>query len=67
MTFADTLRPHVERLGTAEAARIADVTPRSLQLWMKGPAEPNAAMRDGVLLRLSRAKTGKKNENHNSR
>ena len=55
MSFADQLRPHVERLGTSEAARIADVTPRSLQLWMRGPKEPCASMRDGVLLRLSQA------------
>ena len=36
MSFATDLRPHVERLGTAEAARLCGVTSRSLQLWMRG-------------------------------
>lgn len=53
MSFADQLRPLVERHGTAESARICGVTPRSLQLWMKG-AEPCAAMQAGVILLLSR-------------
>ena len=55
MSFADQLRPLVERIGTAEAARICGVTPRSLQLWMRG-SEPCAAMQAGVLLLLGRAK-----------
>ena len=54
MSFADRLRPLVERLGTAEAARICGVTPRSLQLWMRG-AEPCAAMQAGAIMLLSRA------------
>lgn len=51
MSFAQQLRPLVERLGTAEAARICGVSPRSLQLWMRG-AEPCTAMRAGVLFLL---------------
>jgi transcriptional regulator with XRE-family HTH domain len=56
MSFADQLRPLVERLGTAEAARICGVTPRTLQLWMRGEGNPNAATRAGALLLLGRAK-----------
>lgn len=57
MSFADQLRPHVERLGTAEAARLCGVTPRSLQLWMRGEGNPNAATQAGALLLLGRART----------
>lgn len=54
MSFADQLKPHVERLGTNEAARICGVTPRSLQLWRSNPAKPPcAAMQAGALLLLS--------------
>lgn len=59
MSFATDLRPHVERLGTAEAARLCGVTPRSLQLWMRGEGNPNAATQAGVILLLSRAKLKK--------
>lgn len=52
MTYAQQLRPLVDRHGTIEAARICGVSPRSLQLWMRG-AEPCAAMQAGTLLLLS--------------
>lgn len=50
--FAARLRPLVEAHGTAAAAALCGVTPRSLQLWMRG-ATPCAAMQAGVLLLLS--------------
>lgn len=56
MSFAEDLRLHVERLGTAEAARLCGVTPRSLQLWMRGEGNPNAATQAGAILLLSRAR-----------
>ena len=59
MSFAEDLRPHVERLGTAEAARICGVTPRALQLWMRGEGNPNAATQAGALLLLGRARPKK--------
>lgn len=57
MSFAERLRPHVERLGTAESARICGVTPRAIQLWLAKPkSPPNAATQAGALLLLGRAK-----------
>lgn len=50
--FATKLKPLVEAHGTAAAAALCGVTPRSLQLWMRG-ATPCAAMQAGVLLLLS--------------
>lgn len=52
--FSSRLRPLVEAHGTAAAARLCGVTPRSLQLWLRG-ATPCAAMQAGVLLLLSGA------------
>jgi hypothetical protein len=43
MTFADQLQPHVKRLGTLRAAALCGVTPRSLQLWIRGEGNPNLA------------------------
>jgi hypothetical protein len=58
MSFADKLRPHVERIGTAESARICGVTPRAIQLWLANPkSPPNAATQAGALLLLKKAKT----------
>ena len=51
-TFASKLKPLIEAHGTAAAAKICGVTPRTLQLWMRG-ATPCAAMQAGVLLLLS--------------
>lgn len=59
MSFSDDLRSHVERLGTAEAARVCGVTPRAVQLWLRGDGNPNAATQAGALLLLSRAKPKK--------
>lgn len=59
MRFAEDLRPHVERLGTAEAARVCGVTPRAVQLWVRGDGNPNAATQAGAILLLSRAKPKK--------
>lgn len=53
MTFAAQIRKHVDRLGTNQAARICDVTTRTLQLWMQG-AEPNASTRAGAILLLKK-------------
>lgn len=54
MTFANQLKPLVDQLGTAKAAEICGVTPRSLQLWMRG-SKPCAAMQAGVIFLLTRA------------
>lgn len=56
MSFSDQLKKQVERLGTNGAARICGVTPRAIQLWMKGQANVNAATQAGAILLLSRAK-----------
>lgn len=65
-TFRDELRGLVTRIGTNESARIADVSRRALQLWMRGPKEPCASMRDGVLTRLREAEVeaAKKSTGH---
>jgi hypothetical protein len=56
MTFAEQLKSHVERIGTARAAAICGVTPRSIQLWLRGASNVNAATRAGALLLLSKEK-----------
>jgi hypothetical protein len=56
MTFADQLQPHVKRLGTLRAAALCGVTPRSLQLWIRGEGNPNLATQAGVLAILRKAK-----------
>jgi hypothetical protein len=60
MSFGAQIRKHVERLGTSEAARICDVTPRSLQLWMQGESNPNRSTQAGALLLLSQVATPKR-------
>jgi len=64
MTTADTfpaeIRAHVERIGTAEAARVCGVTPRTLQLWMRGSGNPNLATKAGARLLLGKAKPKKR-------
>lgn len=55
-SFADELRPHVERLGTGKAAALCDVTPRTLQLWLAGQGNPNTSTRVGALMLLRNAK-----------
>lgn len=55
MTFADQIRPLIERLGTTEAARICGVTPRTLQLWMRGEGNPNLATQAGAVQLLAAA------------
>lgn len=59
MSFADHLKPLVKRLGTNEAARLCGVTPRSLQLWMRGEGNPNTATQAGAILLLGKAKAPK--------
>ncbi|HUE15395.1 MAG TPA: hypothetical protein VMR25_14610 [Planctomycetaceae bacterium] len=56
MTFADQLQPHVKRLGTLRAAALCGVTPRSLQLWIRGEGNPNLATQAGALAILRKAK-----------
>ena len=56
MTFADQLQPHVKRLGTLRAAALCGVTPRSLQLWIRGQGNPNLATQAGALAILRKAK-----------
>ena len=50
--FSDQLKPHVERMGTAGAARVCGVTQRTVQLWMVGCGNPNASTRAGAILLL---------------
>lgn len=58
MTFAEQLRPHVERVGTGRAAMVCGVTPRTLQLWLARPDKPpNAASQAGAISLLRRVKT----------
>lgn len=54
--FKEKLRPLVDRLGSSAAARVCGVTPQSLNRWIRGSGEPNAAMRAGVLMLLRRAR-----------
>lgn len=54
--FASQLRPLVDRLGTPEAARRCGVTPRTIQLWLKGEGNPNAATKAGALMLLKKPK-----------
>lgn len=49
MKFANVLAPLVEKVGTGEAARLCGVTPRTLQLWMRGEGNPNLATKRGTL------------------
>ena len=59
MTFADQLQPHVKRLGTLRAAALCGVTPRSLQLWIRGEGNPNLATQAGALAILREAQAAK--------
>lgn len=54
VTFSDQIRPLVEAVGTAKAAALCGVTPRSLQLWMQG-GTPNTATQVGVIVILTKA------------
>lgn len=56
MSFPDQLRPHVERLGATEAARLCGVARQTVNLWLRGGGNPNAATQAGALLILKRAK-----------
>jgi DNA-binding phage protein len=61
MSFADQLRPLVEKVGgSTPAAAICGVTRQSLNGWLRGAGNPNAATQAGALLLLSRAKPVKK-------
>jgi len=61
MSFADRLRPLVDRVGgPTRAAEICGVTRQSVNLWLRGEGNPNAATQAGALLLLSRAKPPKK-------
>lgn len=56
MTFAEQLRPHVERLGAVRCAEICGVTRRTIDLWTRGHGNPNKATQAGALLLLKAAK-----------
>ena len=56
MTFADQLQPHVKRLGTLRAAALCGVTPRSIQLWIRGEGNPNLATQAGALAILRKGR-----------
>lgn len=57
MSFADQLRPLVERVGgPVPAAEICGVTERTIRLWLRSEGNPNAATQAGALLLLGRAK-----------
>jgi hypothetical protein len=53
MTFAEQLRPHIERIGATRAAELCGVTPRSIRLWLRGEGNPNLATQVGVISLLS--------------
>lgn len=53
--FAECLRPLVAVHGTGKAAELCGVTPRTIQLWLKGAGPPpNKATQTGALALLSR-------------
>lgn len=58
MSFQQQLKSLVDKIGTNESAKVCGVTPRSLQLWIKGNT-PCSAMQAGVILLLSRVKIRK--------
>lgn len=61
MTFPEFLRSQLDRLGTAKAAELCGVTPRSIQLWIANPDKPPcAAMQVGVRQILSSASPKKR-------
>lgn len=60
--FADFLRDKVARLGngdvaegTRKAAELGRVTPRTIQLWMRGEGNPNGYTEEGARVKLLRA------------
>lgn len=56
--FSALLRPLVQRIGTAKAAQLCEVSPRTIQLWLAHPEKPPAlAMQFGVIALLSRGKS----------
>jgi len=57
MTFPEQLRKLVERVGgPTEAAAVCGVTRQTVNLWLRGEGNPNAATRAGALLLLGRIK-----------
>lgn len=63
MTFAQQLKPLVERIGrgdarkgTAKAAEVCGVSQRTVQLWLSGGGNPNTATQAGALALLAKAK-----------
>ena len=61
MSFPDQLRPLVDRVGgPTPAAEICGVTRQTVNLWLRGEGNPNAATQAGALLLLGRWKEPKK-------
>lgn len=52
-SFASQLRPHVERLGAPACADLCGVTRQTINLWLRGQGNPNAATQAGALLLLA--------------
>ena len=61
MSFADTLKSELARLGLtqAEAAEILDVSPRPIWKWLHGDAPELAVTQEGIIARLRKAKVKK--------
>jgi len=61
MSFAVEIRRCCKLLGTAKAASLCGVTPRTLQLWARNAGNPKVATRVGALAIL-RSANGKGKE-----
>jgi DNA-binding phage protein len=60
MTFADQLRPLVERAGgPTAAATVCGVTRQTIFRWLRGN-EPNISQQTGALVMLRKAKPAKR-------
>jgi DNA-binding XRE family transcriptional regulator len=57
--FRTQLTMLVASIGTARAAKICGVSPRTIQLWMRGEGNPNLATKAGALS-LLQAEAAKK-------
>ena len=51
MTFAQQLKPLVDKIGSARASQLCGVNQRTIQRWLKRPP-PNLANQAGALLLL---------------
>jgi hypothetical protein len=49
LEFPEKLRRLVSKIGVRASARICDVDPRTVHLWLKGQGNPSRATREGAL------------------